>query len=57
MNRKKIDSAQYADDIAKALKKGVFLTTKADEKVNSMVNWMGTYWQDLGTAGICGVCA
>lgn len=48
MNRKMIDSAEYADAIAKALKKGVFLTTKADEKVNSMmIGWghIGRIWE------------
>lgn len=47
MNRKQIDALGCADVIAKALEKGVFLTTKAGDKVNSMViGWghVGRIW-------------
>lgn len=37
MQRKKLEPAECANSIAQALKKGVFLTTKAGDKVNSMV--------------------
>lgn len=37
MIRRKIDSTECADMVTKALRKGIFLTTKAGEKVNSMV--------------------
>ncbi len=42
MNRKKIEIADYAGTIIKALKKGIWLTTKAGDKVNSMVIGWGT---------------
>ena len=45
---KKIDVTDYANEIAKALKRGVLLTTKAGEKVNSMViGWghVGRIWE------------
>lgn len=45
--RKKIDALAQADEIAEALKKGVFLTTKVGDKVNSMViEWghIGRIW-------------
>ena len=48
MNRKKIDAAEYAEEIIKALRKGTFLTTKAGGKVNSMViGWghIGRIWE------------
>lgn len=48
MNKRKIDYTDYADIINKALKKGVFLTTKAGTKVNSMViGWghVGRVWE------------
>ena len=48
MNRRKIDALAHADEIAQALKKGVFLTTKAKDKVNSMViGWghIGRIWE------------
>ena len=48
MKKKYIDSAQYANVIAEALRKGAFLTTKAGEKVNSMViGWghVGRIWE------------
>ena len=39
----KIDIRDYAGDILKALSKGILLTTKADDKVNSMVIGWGTF--------------
>lgn len=39
---KKINAMDYAGEIAKALKSGVLLTTKADDKVNCMVIGWGT---------------
>ena len=48
MYKKRIDITDYADTITKALKHGVFLTTKAGEKVNSMViGWghIGRVWE------------
>ena len=42
MNKKPIDPFVYSSTIAKALEQGVFLTTKAGEKVNSMVIGWGT---------------
>ena len=44
---KKINAADYAGDIMRALPTGILLTTKADGKVNSMViGWgtMGVNW-------------
>ena len=35
--KKKIDALEQASTITEALKKGVFLTTKVGDKVNSMV--------------------
>lgn len=46
MTKRKINLADYAGDIIKAIPKGILLTTKAD-KVNSMViGWgtLGTNW-------------
>ena len=46
MNKRKIDVTDYANQITKAVSKGILLTTKAD-KVNSMViGWgtLGTNW-------------
>ena len=40
---KKIDIKDYAGDILKALPGGLLLTTKADDKVNSMVIGWGTF--------------
>ena len=37
MTKRKIDVTEYANVINKELERGVFLTTKASEKVNSMV--------------------
>ena len=37
MNKRKIDITECADDIIKALPDGVLLTTKAGDKLNSMV--------------------
>ena len=48
MKRKYIDVHEYAGVITKALERGVFLTTKAGEKVNSMViGWghVGRIWE------------
>ena len=45
---KKIDVNDHANEIAKALERGVLLTTKAGEKVNSMViGWghVGRIWE------------
>ena len=45
--KKEIDVFDYANDILKAVKTGVLLTTKADGKVNSMtVSWgtLGIKW-------------
>lgn len=47
MKKQRIDYTDYANDITKALKKGIFLTTEAGEKVNSMViGWghVGQVW-------------
>ena len=47
MNRQRIDALAVADEIARALKKGVLLTTKAGGKVNTMViGWghVGILW-------------
>ena len=47
MKKQRIDYTDYANTITKALKKGIFLTTKAGEKVNSMViGWghVGQVW-------------
>lgn len=44
---KKVNAADYAETIIKAIPKGCLVTTKAGEKVNSMViGWgtMGTEW-------------
>ncbi len=42
MAKRMIDVNEYANDIVKALKAGVLLTTKAGDKVNSMVIGWGT---------------
>ena len=47
MNKRTIDALAHAGEIAQALKRGVFLTTKVGEKVNSMViGWghLGRIW-------------
>lgn len=47
MSNKKIDALAQADEITEALKKGVFLTTRVGDKVNSMViEWghIGRIW-------------
>ena len=47
MEKKKIDVLAHANEITEALKKGVFLTTKVGDKVNSMViEWghIGRIW-------------
>lgn len=46
--KKKIEVFDYANDIMKALKTGVLLTTKAEDKVNSMtISWgvLGRIWE------------
>ena len=48
MNKKAIDPLAYSNEIAQSLKKGAFLTTKAGDKVNSMViGWghIGRIWE------------
>ena len=48
MNKRTIDALAHAGEIAQALKRGVFLTTKVGEKVNSMViGWghVGRIWE------------
>ncbi len=40
---KKVNAADYAETIIKAIPKGCLVTTKAGEKVNSMVIGWGTY--------------
>lgn len=45
--KKSIDAFDYAGDICKAMKKGILLTTKADNKVNIMtIGWgmVGIEW-------------
>lgn len=45
--KKEIDVLDYASEILKGVKKGVLLTTKADDKVNSMtISWgtLGIEW-------------
>jgi flavin reductase (DIM6/NTAB) family NADH-FMN oxidoreductase RutF len=47
MMKRKMDALAHANEITEALKKGVFLTTKAGDKVNSMViEWghIGRIW-------------
>ena len=47
MTKRKISITECADTVTKELKKGVFLTTKAGDKVNSMViGWghIGIIW-------------
>ena len=47
MTKKKIDVLDYSSKILKALSKGVLLTVKDDEKVNTMViSWgaLGIEW-------------
>ena len=48
MGKKTIDALAYSSEITQALKKGVFLTTRAGGKVNSMViGWghIGRIWE------------
>ena len=47
MDKRKVNITECADIVIESLKKGVFLTTKAGDKVNSMViGWghIGTIW-------------
>ena len=46
--KEKIEVFDYAKDILKALQKGVLLTTKTEEKVNSMVISWGTLGIEWG---------
>jgi len=45
---KQIEITDYAGDILKALSKGILLTTKAGDKVNSMVIGWGTFGINWG---------
>ena len=48
MSKRAIDISEYANTITESLKKGVFLTTKAGDKINSMViGWghIGRVWE------------
>ncbi len=48
MKKRKIEISDYADVITKALEKGVFLTTRNADKINSMViGWghVGRIWE------------
>ena len=48
MERQIVDYTDYADIINKALKEGIFLTTKAGDKINTMViGWghVGRVWE------------
>ena len=45
---KQIDITDYAGDILKALPKGILLTTKSGDKVNSMVIGWGTFGINWG---------
>lgn len=48
MRKTPVDAFDYANDITKALEKGVLLTTKVGEKINSMViGWghVGRIWE------------
>ena len=50
MTKKKIDVLDYSSKILKALSKGVLLTVKDDEKVNTMViSWgaLGIEWNKV----------
>ena len=45
--KKLIDAFDYAGDICKAMKKGILLTTKVNDEVNTMtIGWgtMGIEW-------------
>ena len=43
MKKRKINAADYAGEIIKALPRGILLTTKAGDKVNSMVIGWGAF--------------
>jgi len=43
MNKRKINIADYASDIYKAINKGILLTSKANDKVNTMTIGWGTF--------------
>ena len=43
MNKRPINLTDYANDIMKALPKGILLTTKVGSKINSMVIGWGTF--------------
>lgn len=55
MTKRNIKIEDYANDIVKALPKGILLTTKAD-KVNSMVIGWGHDWYELGQACVRSLC-
>ena len=45
--KRTVDYSDYANQIVKAIPRGILLTTKADEKVNAMtIGWgtLGTNW-------------
>ena len=48
MKKRKISAADYAGEIIKALPRGILLTTKAGDKVNSMVIGWGTIGVNRG---------
>lgn len=48
MNKRKIDLIDSASDILRALQKGVFITTRSGEKVNTMVVEWGTLGNNWG---------
>ena len=48
MGKRTINVMDYANTITESLKKGIFLTTKAGDKINSMViGWghIGSIWE------------
>lgn len=49
---KKVNAADYAETIIKAIPKGILVTTKAD-KVNSMVIGWGNLWCGMGATHVC----
>ena len=56
MNRRNIDFTDYSNIITKALKKGIFLTTKNGEKVNSMMIGWGCIHSERSTPGQLSCC-
>lgn len=47
--KRRINAADYAEQIIKSIPKGVLVTTKTDDKVNSMTIGWGTYGTEWGT--------